>query len=146
MIGPGIRTNLVCGLGDFFLKKHEANNQRRSSLRAAACSARRPERVTPRARPPRRPGWPAPHAFLVSSLVHEVMFYYVTLEAGTGVVTVLSPLHGACARGGQTRIAVTVAFVSAPGRRVLLLHARHTERAGQGHRRNVRFGHGGFET
>ncbi|OEL24097.1 putative long-chain-alcohol O-fatty-acyltransferase 4 [Dichanthelium oligosanthes] len=36
-------------------------------------------------------------AFLVSGLMHEVMFYYITLEAGTGEVTAFFALHGACA-------------------------------------------------
>lgn len=35
-------------------------------------------------------------AFLVSGLMHEVMFYYITLEAGTGEVTAFFALHGAC--------------------------------------------------
>ncbi|KAL6652600.1 hypothetical protein ACP70R_011525 [Stipagrostis hirtigluma subsp. patula] len=36
-------------------------------------------------------------AFLVSGLMHEVMFYYITLERGTGEVTAFFALHGACA-------------------------------------------------
>ncbi|CAL5027020.1 unnamed protein product [Urochloa decumbens] len=36
-------------------------------------------------------------AFLVSGVMHEVMFYYITLEAGTGEVTAFFALHGACA-------------------------------------------------
>jgi len=36
-------------------------------------------------------------AFLVSGAMHEVMFYYITLEAGTGEVTAFFALHGACA-------------------------------------------------
>jgi len=36
-------------------------------------------------------------AFLVSGAMHEVMFYYITLEAGTGEVTTFFALHGACA-------------------------------------------------
>ncbi|CAD6263447.1 unnamed protein product [Miscanthus lutarioriparius] len=35
-------------------------------------------------------------AFLVSRAMHEVMFYYITLEAGTGEVTAFFALHGAC--------------------------------------------------
>uniref|UniRef100_A0ACD5UKY7 Uncharacterized protein n=1 Tax=Avena sativa TaxID=4498 RepID=A0ACD5UKY7_AVESA len=34
--------------------------------------------------------------FLVSGLMHEVMFYYITLEGGTGEVTAFFVLHGAC--------------------------------------------------
>ncbi|CAM0906153.1 unnamed protein product [Alopecurus aequalis] len=34
--------------------------------------------------------------FLVSGLMHEVMFYYITLEAGTGEVTAFFVLHGVC--------------------------------------------------
>jgi hypothetical protein len=36
-------------------------------------------------------------AFLVSGAMHEVMFYYITLEPGTGEVTAFFALHGACA-------------------------------------------------
>ncbi|KAF8703368.1 hypothetical protein HU200_032166 [Digitaria exilis] len=36
-------------------------------------------------------------AFLVSGIMHEVMFYYITLEPGTGEVTAFFALHGACA-------------------------------------------------
>ncbi|XP_062225851.1 probable long-chain-alcohol O-fatty-acyltransferase 5 [Phragmites australis] len=36
-------------------------------------------------------------AFLVSGLMHEVMFYYITLEPGTGEVVAFFALHGACA-------------------------------------------------
>jgi hypothetical protein len=36
-------------------------------------------------------------AFLVSGAMHEVMFYYITLEVGTGEVTAFFALHGACA-------------------------------------------------
>ena len=34
--------------------------------------------------------------FLVSGLMHEVMFYYITLQAGNGEVTAFFLLHGAC--------------------------------------------------
>ncbi|KAM0878618.1 hypothetical protein ACQ4PT_034751 [Festuca glaucescens] len=34
--------------------------------------------------------------FLVSGLMHVLMFYYITLEAGTGEVTAFFLLHGAC--------------------------------------------------
>ncbi|KAF7000630.1 hypothetical protein CFC21_016493 [Triticum aestivum] len=64
--------------------------------------------------------------FLVSGLMHEVMFYYITLEAGTGEVTAFFVLHGACVvaerrwvrRGGTWRppraaaTAATLAFVT----------------------------------
>ncbi|TVU14150.1 hypothetical protein EJB05_37597, partial [Eragrostis curvula] len=70
-------------------------------------------------------------AFLVSGLMHEVMFYYITLELGTGEVTAFFALHGACAvaegwwcapgrQGGRRRwrpprpvaTALTLAFVT----------------------------------
>ncbi|KAJ1271390.1 hypothetical protein BS78_06G125100 [Paspalum vaginatum] len=68
-------------------------------------------------------------AFLVSGLMHEVMFYYITLEAGTGEVTAFFALHGACAvaerwlarQSGLWRpprpvaTALTLAFVTATG-------------------------------
>ncbi|XP_047064786.1 probable long-chain-alcohol O-fatty-acyltransferase 2 [Lolium rigidum] len=34
--------------------------------------------------------------FLVSGLMHELMFYYITFQAGTGEVTAFFLLHGAC--------------------------------------------------
>ncbi|KQK15881.1 long-chain-alcohol O-fatty-acyltransferase [Brachypodium distachyon] len=34
--------------------------------------------------------------FVVSGLMHEVMFYYITLRAGTGEVTAFFVLHGVC--------------------------------------------------
>lgn len=68
-------------------------------------------------------------AFLVSGAMHEVMFYYITLEAGTGEVTAFFALHGACAvaerwmarQGGMWRpprpvaTALTLAFVTGTG-------------------------------
>lgn len=36
-------------------------------------------------------------AFLVSGLMHEAMFYYITLRPPTGEVTAFFALHGACA-------------------------------------------------
>ncbi|CAL5068295.1 unnamed protein product [Urochloa decumbens] len=70
-------------------------------------------------------------AFLVSGVMHEVMFYYITLEAGTGEVAAFFALHGACAvaerwcagrrGGGMWRLprpvatALTLAFVTGTG-------------------------------
>ena len=69
-------------------------------------------------------------AFLVSGAMHEVMFYYITLEPGTGEVTAFFALHGACAvaerwmarqQGGAWRpprpvaTALTLAFVTGTG-------------------------------
>ncbi|OEL31537.1 putative long-chain-alcohol O-fatty-acyltransferase 4 [Dichanthelium oligosanthes] len=70
-------------------------------------------------------------AFLVSGLMHEVMFYYITLEAGTGEVTAFFALHGACAVAERwcaaqrlwrdwrplrpVATALTLAFVTATG-------------------------------
>ncbi|KAK3144545.1 hypothetical protein QOZ80_4AG0314560 [Eleusine coracana subsp. coracana] len=36
-------------------------------------------------------------AFLVSGVMHEVMFYYITLRPGNGEVTAFFAIHGACA-------------------------------------------------
>jgi len=67
-------------------------------------------------------------AFLVSGAMHEVMFYYIALEAGTGEVTAFFALHGACLvaeRWWQGRglwrpprpvaTALTLAFVAGTG-------------------------------
>ncbi|PAN39150.2 hypothetical protein PAHAL_7G181300 [Panicum hallii] len=67
-------------------------------------------------------------AFLVSGAMHEVMFYYITLEAGTGEVTAFFALHGACVvaerrwRGSglwrpprPVATALTLAFVTGTG-------------------------------
>ncbi|CAN6248962.1 unnamed protein product [Urochloa humidicola] len=71
-------------------------------------------------------------AFLVSGVMHEVMFYYITLEVGTGEVTAFFALHGASAvaerwcaarwgEGGRMRLprpvatALTLAFVTGTG-------------------------------
>ncbi|KAF0909592.1 hypothetical protein E2562_038147 [Oryza meyeriana var. granulata] len=68
-------------------------------------------------------------AFLVSGIMHEVMFYYITLEPGTGEVTAFFALHGACVvaerwwacRHGPWRqpravaTALTLAFVTGTG-------------------------------
>ncbi|CAN6239754.1 unnamed protein product [Urochloa humidicola] len=72
-------------------------------------------------------------AFLVSGVMHEVMFYYITLEVGTGEVTAFFALHGACAvaerwcaarwvgGGGRTPLprpvatALTLTFVTGTG-------------------------------
>lgn len=35
-------------------------------------------------------------AFLVSGVMHEVMFYYITMEPGNGEVTAFFAIHGAC--------------------------------------------------
>ncbi|RLM75032.1 wax synthase isoform 1 [Panicum miliaceum] len=67
-------------------------------------------------------------AFLVSGAMHEVMFYYITLEAGTGEVTAFFALHGACVVAERcwqgsglwrpprpTATALTLAFVTGTG-------------------------------
>ncbi|KAL6845850.1 hypothetical protein ACP4OV_024425 [Aristida adscensionis] len=65
-------------------------------------------------------------AFLVSGLMHEVMFYYITLERGTGEVTAFFALHGACAVAERwlarrwrpprpVATALTLAFVTGTG-------------------------------